>query len=573
MTTVKDITQILVIDADPTQPERLLEFLPAENGYSFSIAHASHMDAALERLPFHPADVVLIGLNSSDSLGTAGIKLLHETYPTVPIIAWLADVDEKTFAQIRIAGALDYLVRGCTDPEIWVRTMRYATEHGRLYQQLHQAESELERRSSTDPLTGLLNRRGIEQSLLRELHLCRTCGEDLLVLLVDLDNFNRINTVYDRAMGDTVLQNAAARIRSIIADPNTVGRAGGDQFLVLLPQMSVEDGMVNAERIRLAIARDRIPMSGKAIMMTASVGLTKVPADTLTINEVLADAHVALHRSKTLGKNLVCGALPSAGENTLPQLVVVSGELLRSLLYEGTLRVLSQPIVCLDSGEVVAREMLIRGPEGALHEPTELFRYCFEKDILTPVDLHCLEMCATVAEQQKNSNRIHLNIMPTTLMETPTDELVKLLAPRDGALDFCLEICEQQLFADPAHLVPAVRTLQEAGIKIAMDDVGFGKSCLEGLLMLRPEILKIDKKLIIGLSEDRAMRVALKRLLKVTEVLDTEVIAEGVESENDLNVLLDFGVHFGQGYYFGYPKNPPDENDNATVSNPSSTLQ
>jgi EAL domain-containing protein (putative c-di-GMP-specific phosphodiesterase class I) len=197
--------------------------------------------------------------------------------------------------------------------------------------------------------------------------------------------------------------------------------------------------------------------------------------------------------------------------------------------------------------------MLIRGPAGALQQPTELFRYSFEKDILTPVDLHCFKKCVKAAREFDDELRIHLNLMPSTLLETPTEELVSLLC-EDDTRNFCVEISEQQLLSDPSHLVPAVKALQQAHIQIAMDDVGFGKSCLEGLIMLRPEILKIDKKLIIGLGEDRTMRLALKRLLRVTEVLDTEVIAEGIESEQDLVVLQDYGVIYGQGYYFGEPE-------------------
>jgi EAL domain-containing protein (putative c-di-GMP-specific phosphodiesterase class I) len=233
--------------------------------------------------------------------------------------------------------------------------------------------------------------------------------------------------------------------------------------------------------------------------------------------------------------------------------VMVSGELLQSLLYEGALRVASQPILSLTDRQIVSREMLIRGPAGALQQPAELFRYCFEKDILTPVDLHCLKKCVKAASEFADGLRIHVNLMPSTLLETPTNELISLLQ-EDDSKEFCVEISEQQLLSDPSHLVPTVKAMQEAHIQIAMDDVGFGKSCLEGLIMLRPEILKIDKKLIIGLGEDRTMRLALKRLLRVTEVLETEVIAEGIETEQDLVVLQDYGVAYGQGYFFGEPE-------------------
>ncbi len=580
MASKKGSTRVLVIEADPSRAAQIRDILhncaETDGGDpNYDIANVSHLDAALEWLPYHPADVVLVELVTPEKVGTAGIKLLHETYPALPIIALLADTEETFLAEVRIAGAVDYLRHNCRDREIWVRALRYAAEQGRVRQQLREAELELQRKSLTDPLTGLLNRRGIEQGLLQELHHCRSDGSELLILLVDLDNFARINASLDYGVGDMVLQNAADRICSIVTEPHSVGRAGDDQFLVLLPRRSVEEGMILAERIRLAITRDRIQVSGRSLMMTASVGLTSVPLDTLAISEALARAHVALHRSKNLGKNRVCCSLPSPDGKSLPQPVMVSGDMLQSLLCEGALRVASQPIVCLTDGALVSREMLIRGPKGALQQPAELFRYCFEKDILTPVDLHCLKKCVAAARSQNCGMRVHVNVMPSTLLETPTDELIGLLIAQEGEGPFCLEICEQQLISNPSHLVPAVRALQEADIQIAMDDVGFGRSCLEGLLMLRPEVLKIDKNLIIGLSDDRSLRLALKRLLRVTEVLDTEVIAEGIETAEDLSVLQDFGVQYGQGFFFGAPEFVPVEEAVcsqavSTVSDPQS---
>jgi len=553
MTLRQERTRVLVIDANPVLGQRLQEILTANSVPSLEFDQVPHYDAALEHLRYHSVDVVLVGLNQPDNMGTAGIKLLHESYPTLSVIVLLAGEDPEDIAEARLAGAVDYLRLDAVQKEIWLRAIRYAREQKEIRRCLLDAELELRRRSSTDPLTGLLNRAGIEQSLLRELHICRSESAELLVMLIDLDNFRRLNASLDYSAGDMALQNAAERIRSVVSDAEMTGRAGDDQFLVLLPRMTMEEGMIIAERIRLGIARDRIQVSGKSLMVTASIGLTTVPTDTMTISEVLALAHVALHRSKSLGKNRVCCALTGAGGRGLPKPVMVSGELLQSLLYEGSLRVASQPILRLADQKVVSREMLIRGPEGAFQQPADLFRYCFEKDILTPVDLHCLKKCVTAAREFRDGLPIHVNLMPSTLMETPTDQLIELFNDC-GDRRFCVEISEQQLLNNPSHLGSTVKALQAAQIQVAMDDVGFGKNCLEGLIMLQPEIMKIDKKLIIGLGEDRNMRLALKRLLRVTEVLDTEIIAEGIEAEQDLAVLQDYGVNYGQGFYLGKPE-------------------
>jgi len=546
--------KVLLIENDTAAVDRIRETLAGESGVACRLDHVSHLVDALGRLQYHRADVVLVGLGAANLTGTSGVKLLADTFDGLPIVAVTAGRDPVLIAEARAAGAIDSVPQDCRDGELWARTLRWASENGRLRKRLAAAEGELERRSCVDPLTGLLNRRGIEQSLLRELHHCRRQGTDLMVALVDLDDFRRVNSTLEHGIGDTVLQNAADRIRSVVESKENVGRAGADQFLVLLPGIDEAEGMILAERIRLAICRDRIVVAGQPLMMTASVGLTTVPADAVAITEVLARAHVALHCSKTQGKNKVSCALESQGEPNGTRPVLLSGEMVKSLLCEDVLQVATQPIVRLADNRICSREMLIRGPEGPLQAPDDLFRFCLEKDILTPVDLHCLRKCVAAASRLDEDSSFHVNIMPSTLLETPTGELIRLLSSGVDPRRCCLEISEQQLLNDPSPLVGSVEELRRAQVQVAIDDVSFGNSCLEGLILLQPGVIKIDKRLVIGLGTDRRRRESLERVLKVAEVLEAEVVAEGVESAEDLSVLQDFEVPYAQGNFFAAPQ-------------------
>jgi EAL domain-containing protein (putative c-di-GMP-specific phosphodiesterase class I) len=232
---------------------------------------------------------------------------------------------------------------------------------------------------------------------------------------------------------------------------------------------------------------------------------------------------------------------------------VAGPAMVRALLCGKVLEVSSQPIVNLTDGRIVSREMLSRGPEGPLRRPDNLFRFCQENDILPAVDLRCLKLCAEAAALLGPGGSYHVNIMPATLLQTEAEELVRVLLVNGSDGHCCLEISEQQLLGDPSVLVPRVRSMQEAGIRIAIDDVGFGNSCLEGLIMLHPQVMKVDKRLVRGLAVDPEMRQALVRLLKVAEVLGAEVVAEGIENTEDYHILLDMGVKLGQGYLFGRP--------------------
>ena len=170
------------------------------------------------------------------------------------------------------------------------------------------------------------------------------------------------------------------------------------------------------------------------------------------------------------------------------------------------------------------------------------------------MDLRCLKQCAAAAVRASDVGDYHVNIMPATLLQTPAEELIRVLCSASDECRCCLEISEQQLLHDPSVLVPRTRILQKAGIRIAIDDVGFGNSCLEGLIMLEPQVMKVDKRLIQGLSKDRELRQSLRRLLKVADGLEAEVVAEGIEAVEDHQALLDLGVKYGQGYLFGKPE-------------------
>jgi EAL domain-containing protein (putative c-di-GMP-specific phosphodiesterase class I) len=354
--------------------------------------------------------------------------------------------------------------------------------------------------------------------------------------------------------GDLVILGAARRIGECLDDPGTVARCGTDRFMVMLPGFSLEQAEITAEKIRLAIGRDTITAGEHELTTTASLGLIQVGHDAVSFDEVLANAQFVLQRCKQQGKNMVASGARVDQGDMVPQ-VDVGPDMVQALLRGDVLEVSSQPIVNLLDGRIVSQEMLIRGPEGPLRGPENLFRFCQEKDILTAVDLNCLKNCAEAARATGPAGvRYHVNILPSTLLQTPVEELIRILKINENYGHCVLEISEQQLLGNPSVLIPSARRLQQAGIRLAIDDVGFGNSCLEGLLVLHPEVMKVDKRLVQGLAGDADMRDTLARLLKVAAVLEAEVVAEGIEEAEDFRLLLDMGVKLGQGYLFGKPK-------------------
>lgn len=150
--------------------------------------------------------------------------------------------------------------------------------------------------------------------------------------------------------------------------------------------------------------------------------------------------------------------------------------------------------------------------------------------------------------------RYHVNLYPSTIVGIPTEHLLAEFPEGIPLEHFCIEISEQQILGDPSYLLDPVQRLRQAGVKIAIDDVGFGNSCLESLVLLTPEIIKIDKRCVRGLSQDPAARENLGRYRAVGEALGATIVVEGIETEQDLNILRSMGFEYGQGFFWGRPE-------------------
>ena len=546
------LRRLLLLHRDPALARRVRTLLEPVTEARHRIAHFTHLADALTCLQIDDVDLVLVGPDPADADQVQAVQQLGAARPETPQLALMVSPDPGQTAAVRGAGARESLPLDEADLPSWLRTIDFCLREAAISRELAEVTARLDWLVHMDGLTGLLNRKGMERALRDELAACRRSGRDLTVLLVDLDDFSRVNATLGHGVGDLVLVGAARRIRESVREQDKVGRCGTDRFVVLLPEAAAGEGEIIAEKIRLAVSRDVISAGGQSLQTTASLSLTTVGDADLSWDEVMARAHFVLQHGKLNGKNRVSHA--AAVEFGGPILPVLAGpQMVRALLEDDVLEAASQPIVNLDDGRIVSREMLVRGPEGPLRRPDNLFRFCQENDILAAVDLRCLRLCASHARQLGPHPDYHVNIMPATLLQTESAELLRALT--DGRVDVtcCLEISEQQLLGDPCVLVPHVRELQKAGVRIAIDDVGFGNSCLEGLIMLHPQVIKIDKRLVRGLAVDPEMRRALSRLLRVADVLEAEVVAEGIETTDDFQVLVDMGVRFGQGYLFGRP--------------------
>jgi diguanylate cyclase (GGDEF)-like protein len=414
--------------------------------------------------------------------------------------------------------------------------------------QLHDANRALQELASLDPLTGLPNRRGLAAVLNSEAPRVRRQGTSLTALLVDCDDFKQVNDRLGHAVGDVVLRELAGRLSGALRPEDCVGRIGGDEFLVLLPGTREQEARRVAERLRRAVMNDLIRHRGESIQITASFGLATLPAGVCSIDEVLSLARLGLARSKQSGKNTV-----SSGPIRLdsPDEQVAALAVLRD---PSGFDAVVQDIIDLATGEVVGHELLSRARTDEFRMPEEFFRTADEARILSLVDLNCMKACLAEAKRRGLSGRVHLNLFPSTLLGTEPEALLDHLAlGMHAGLRYCVEISEQQFIGDPGALSRTVRRLNADGVDVAIDDVGFGRTSLETLLVLEPQVVKIDRSYIDGAATDPGLRRLLERLIRAMSGLDCDLIAEGIECTADLELLRDLGVPYGQGFYWGRP--------------------
>ena len=234
-----------------------------------------------------------------------------------------------------------------------------------------------------------------------------------------------------------------------------------------------------------------------------------------------------------------------AGKDILTRIVnhLQTGDLIRTV---------KQPIYNLPGQKIIGYEFLTRLTLGDFQMADEFFQLCMESNILTLVDHHCFRGCVN-ASTFTPGLECHINLFPSTIFAVTAEQLIRDIPVDRRGTKYAIELSEKQIIGNPSYLIPSVKAFKKAGITVGIDDIGYGNSCLENLILLEPDFVKIDRKCIIGIDENPEILKNYQRLLKVAGSLGIKVIAEGIEKKEELQMLLDMGVTFGQGYLLGRP--------------------
>ena len=413
--------------------------------------------------------------------------------------------------------------------------------------------------------TSLVDKNLFLDCVARSLARMRRHGDDAFaVVYIDLDRFNLVNDSLGHAVGGALLDEIGRKLQHLVREEDAVAHLMGDRFAVLLEKAgNLMDGAHAVRRIQQAL-ESPTEIAGHQIVCTASIGIALVTSCNSEPEKILNDAETAMHRARTRGPGQYQVFDPDMHEQAIQQLRLESD--LRGALDRNELRLEYQPIVCVGTGNVVGFEALLRWqhPERGLLYPSDLLHVAESLRLHIAINRWVLrEASSQVAEWQRrcpNQPRLFVSVNMTN-QYLARQELVRDITAliSEYAMDassLVLEITEDQLVEDPELAAAILADLASLGIKTWVDDFGTGYSSLSYLARFPVHALKIDRSFVMGLNTNPKCLSIIRAIISLAENMGLAVIAEGVESEEQLEVLRREQCQFVQGYYLSRPFQP-----------------
>jgi diguanylate cyclase (GGDEF)-like protein/PAS domain S-box-containing protein len=432
-----------------------------------------------------------------------------------------------------------------------------------------QSEEQLRHDAFHDPLTGLPNRALFADHVkLTIARAKRIASRRFAVLFCDLDRFKVINDSLGHVAGDQLLVEVARRLENCLRQGDTVARVGGDEFTILLDDLVGEtetEAVAVAERIQKEVSA-AIVLSGREVFTTMSIGVAAGATNYSDPEDILRDADTAMYRAKSLGKarHVVFDHSMHASAVNLLQIETD----LRKALERDQFHLLYQPIVSLDDFKLCGFEALVRWqhPERGLISPLDFIPIAEETGPIIQLGEWALhEACRQMREWQEKYPQASPFFMSVNLSAKQFNHTL-LIAQVDNALrrtglnprQLKLEITEGAVMENIDTAAEMLRHLRDLGVQLAIDDFGTGYSSLSYLHRFPIDTLKIDRSFVTRMANNTENVEIVRTIVMLAQVLGMDVVAEGVETREQLKLLRDLKCEYGQGYYFSRPSSPAD---------------
>ena len=586
-TATGEIDYIVALIEDITERKRAERALREKNEFLNSI------------LQSEPECVMVVGLDGQLlQMNHAGLRMLGardvDEAQRSGLLSFVLAKYRRAFLELHATvckggnGVLQFEVRGNDGVVRWLETHATPLRESsgavsallgitRDISEKKRSEELIWRQANFDILTGLPNRYMFQDRLAQEVKKARRAGTMLALLFIDLDYFKEVNDTLGHETGDALLVEVAQRITSCVRESDTVARLGGDEFTVILPQLSDPGSAEVAAQSIIARLGEVFHVRSEAIFLSASIGITYFPSDAGTVDDLLKNADQAMYVAKRQGRNRIgyfTVTLQAAAQNRLRLI-----NDLRGALVADQFRVYFQPVIDLATRQICGAEALLRWlhPTRGIVAPGEFITLAEETGLIIGIGDWVFREAARWAkrwsEKVAGNFRVGVNNSPIQFRDGTNilSWLDYLRAIDLPGKNMSVEITEGLLLDADAGITDVLRRLHEDGIGVAIDDFGTGYSSLSYLHKFQIDCLKIDQSFTRNLQAERSAKALSESIIAMAHKLGLTVVAEGVETAEQLEFLVAAGCDFAQGYLFSHPV-PPEEFD-ALLQGGLSTLR
>ncbi len=420
-------------------------------------------------------------------------------------------------------------------------------------------EKKLIYQANFDQLTGLFNRHYMQSYMNSVFARARRQKQKVALLFMDIDNFKNINDTLGHDTGDEVLKHTADRIRAILRETDTPARTGGDEFTILIEGLSENNhAQVVAEKL-VEIFKEPFVINEREVYTTASVGISIYPDDSKSLDQLMQYADIAMYQAKEEGRNSHRFFSNEMRRFSEEQMVITNH--LRYALTKNEFSLLFQPKIDIVKGRIIGAEALLRWNNHELGNisPADFIPLAENMGLMKDIGRWVLqEACREAVTWQKMSPEklsVSVNVSPQQFRTISLIDDVRSALEQSGldSESLEIEITESLLLHDSEQHLAILKSLNELGVSLALDDFGTGYSSLSYLKRFPLQVLKIDRSFIHDLLEDSNSKALVEAIIVMARSLKLQVVAEGVEEEEQLDYLRQQEVGIAQGYFFSPP--------------------
>ncbi len=544
--------KLLLVEDNPADADFLAASLRRQRAGDVELVHVQSLAAAADQLGLDSFDVVLLDLHLPDGSGLQCLDAIQAVNNEIPIVVLSGQDDEDFAVSILNKGAQDYLVKWEGQGRTILRSIRYAIERKK-------SDLRLSYLAQYDPLTGIPNRQFFNDQLTRATARARREGRKVSLLFLDLDAFKVVNDTLGHDAGDRLLKEVADRIRRSVRAGDTVARLGGDEFAVMLEGLSTpRDVEALASTVLEVIARP-YHIADRQVSITTSMGITMYPSDNSDTQMLLKNADIAMYQAKEFGRNNFKFFHEQMHEDLMRYHELERD--IREAIAEGQFHLAYQPKVNVDTNQLQGLEALLRwqSPKRGRVSPADFIPVAEESGHIIPLGYWILnEVCLTLKSWRDKGLTlvpVSVNVSARQFQQPDFHKRVAEVLKRhdiDASL-IEIELTEGLVMEDTDAAQRELAQLKAIGLRISIDDFGTGYSCLSYLQRFPIDVLKIDKSFVQEIGSSHGGECIIDAIISLAKSLRLETVAEGVETPEQLQHLVDHGCHVMQGYLFGKP--------------------